>query len=110
MGLGNLLDNKHAPGQIDPGTPLLFLTNEHNRRVKTQNAGATSMEHEVSAVTRKFKQFKLFEKGHATGGYQHYKGAPNATRSNSCSRCARTHEDGECPATRKRCRNCDTLK
>ncbi len=24
---------KHAPGQIDPGTPLLFLTNEHNRRV-----------------------------------------------------------------------------
>ena len=24
---------KHALGQIDPGTPLLFLTNEHNRRV-----------------------------------------------------------------------------
>ena len=36
--------------------------------IKTQNADATSMEHEVSAVTRKFKQFKPFEKRHATGG------------------------------------------
>ena len=31
FGLIHLLDNKHAPGQIDPGTPLMFLTNEHNR-------------------------------------------------------------------------------
>jgi hypothetical protein len=77
--------------------------------IKTQNAGATSMEHEVSAVTRKFKQFKPFEKRHATGGYQQFKGAPNATRDDSCSRCARTHEAGECPATGKRCRKCERI-
>ena len=34
----NIYIFKHAPGQIDPGTFLLCMTNKHSRRVKWLNA------------------------------------------------------------------------
>lgn len=87
--------------QLEPDLTLEKAINmaRQSELIKAQST-TRSPESEVSAITRKPKQFKNAERKQSNAK------AKSGQQGNACQRCGRVHEFGACPANGKQCRKC----